>query len=67
MKEIELYSRIMVLPENLKKETDDFVDFLKSKMEKESSDRPKKAGLAKGLIEIEDDFDKPLDEFDEYM
>ena len=29
--------------------------------------RGRKAGSAKGLIAISDDFDEPLDDFDEYM
>lgn len=29
--------------------------------------KPRQAGSAKGLIHIADDFDAPLDDFDEYM
>ncbi len=33
----------------------------------ERNKRPRRPGSAKGLIEIADDFDEPLDEFREYM
>ncbi|GAB4461489.1 MAG: DUF2281 domain-containing protein [Anaerolineales bacterium] len=29
--------------------------------------RPRKAGSAKGMVEMADDFDAPLDDFAEYM
>ncbi|MCU0482027.1 MAG: DUF2281 domain-containing protein [Anaerolineae bacterium] len=29
--------------------------------------KPRKAGSARGLIHMADDFDAPLDDFDEYM
>lgn len=67
MKDIEIYSKLVTLPEGLKQEADDFVDFLKSKIEDEYPKQPKKAGLAKGLIKIKEDFDEPLDDFNEYM
>jgi len=67
MNEIELYSKLASLSGDLKKEADEFLDFLKSKMESEQLSQPKKAGLAKGLIKMKDDFDEPLDDFEEYM
>jgi hypothetical protein len=54
------------LPEELKKEADDFVDFLTSKMENNKKSENRKAGLAKGLIEMKEDFDEPLEDFKDY-
>ncbi len=50
----------------LKKEVEDFVDFL---LEKSKKEKPTKRtlGLAKGRIVISDDFDQPLADFKEYM
>ncbi len=67
MNDIELYSKLASLSGDLKKEADEFLDFLKSKMKSEQHSQSKKAGLAKGLIKMKDDFDEPLDDFDEYM
>lgn len=51
----------------MKTEVADFIAFLqqKAKVEKKSKDRP--FGIAKGLIEIADDFDEPLEDFKDYM
>jgi len=55
-----------MLPDELKHEADDFLDFLKTKMKKNKGSNVKKAGLAKGLIEMKQDFDEPLDDFEDY-
>lgn len=66
MSDINLYSKLAMLPDELKHEADDFLDFLKTKMEKNKESNVKKAGLAKGLIEMKQDFDEPLDDFEDY-
>jgi hypothetical protein len=55
------------LPKHLRKEVADFIDYLKQKNLR--SDKPKKRefGFAKGKIKLASDFDKPLDEFKDYM
>jgi len=66
MNDIEIYKKLKRLSPPLKKEADDFIEFLLSKKERDDS-RPKRPlGLAKGLIEMNDDFDDPLDDFKEY-
>jgi len=55
-----------MLPDELKDEADDFLEFLKTKMEKNKESNVKKAGLAKGLIEMKQDFDEPLNDFEDY-
>jgi len=68
MSDIEIYIKLATLPDEMKKEVDDFVDFLKSKTTaKKKMNGPRKAGLAKGLIRMKEDFDEPLDDFKEYM
>lgn len=66
MNDIELYTKLMGLPKDLKKEANDFVEFLKTKISDKEAPKKRKAGLAKGLIEMSDDFDEPLEDFTEY-
>ncbi|MFL5745480.1 MAG: DUF2281 domain-containing protein [Niastella sp.] len=67
MTDLQLYSTISNLPPNLKKEVEDFVEFLKTKTKKEKVVTERKFGCAKGLIEMSPDFDEPLDDFKDYM
>lgn len=64
---MELYLKLTPLPDNLKEEVMDFIDFLKMKLKKAEEATPRKAGLAKGLIKMRDDFEDPLDDFSDYM
>lgn len=67
MSTIELYSKLDLLPENLKTEVSDFIDFLISKTQLPQNKPKAKFGSAKGFYEMKDDFDEPLDDFKEYM
>ncbi|WP_373518108.1 DUF2281 domain-containing protein [Pricia sp.] len=68
MSDIDIYIQISTLPDDLKKEVGNFVAFLKSKKStKVTTKKQVKGGLAKGLIEMTDDFDDPLEDFKEYM
>ncbi len=70
MDNILLYNKLINLPENMKSEVSDFIDFLLSKAQKSNQEleKPKaKFGSAKGMFTIKDDFDQPLDDFNEYM
>jgi hypothetical protein len=66
MTNISLYTKISLLPEHLKAEVNDFIDFLISKKESDRKGK-RKAGFFKGKIEMSPDFDEPLDDFKEYM
>ena len=66
MKSISLYTKIHSLPEHLKTEVSDFIDFLVTKKEPQKSKKERKAGFLKGQIEMSPDFDQPLDDFKEY-
>ncbi len=67
MSDLDLYNSIIALPENLKEEVSDFVEFLKQKAEKKSEKKERMYGYAKGFFIIPPDFDEPLDEFKDYM
>ena len=68
MEEQYLLSKIRLLPNELKKEILDFVEFLlnKYKVNENSGKRPM-FGSAKGVFKMSPDFDAPLEDFDEYM
>ena len=68
MKDLDIYIKLSTLPDDMKREVVNFVDFLKSKsVAKAKVEKQRKAGLAKGLIQMKEDFDEPLDDFKEYM
>ncbi len=68
MNDIDIYIKLATLPDELKNEVNNFVDLLKSKAQgKTEIKASRKAGLAKGLIQMKEDFDEPLDDFKEYM
>ncbi len=52
MNDIDIYKKIARLPDDLKKEAEDFIEFPLSKKEKEESGSKRPLGLAKGLIEM---------------
>lgn len=67
MSDIQLYSRITALPEDLQRQVADFVEFLESKTGSKVEKKERKFGFAKGFFVMSDDFDEPLDDFKEYM
>ena len=59
--------KISSLPNELKKEVNDFVDFLIDKRKKKKRKMQPRFGCVKGKIYISPDFDEPLDDFKDYM
>lgn len=61
------------LPKDLRKQVEDYIEFLMQKYQKKqkdsSKDNPRLSayGLYAGKIQMSDDFDAPLDDFQEYM
>jgi len=55
------------LPKTLRDEVADFVKFLKKKSKTKSKLKTREFGYAKGKIKLSDDFDEPLDEFNNYV
>lgn len=64
------YKKLNSLPESMKAEVADFIEFLENKAKKQSKDtgsKKPKFGSAKGLFTIKKDFDEPLEDFREYI
>jgi len=67
MTDLKLYTELSTLPTNLKKEVQDFIEFLKAREKKQASIRQRNFGAEKGFFTMQDDFDEPLEDFKEYM
>ena len=68
MTDIQLYTKLSGLPSNLKSEVADFIDFLMYKSKKsESKSKKRLPGKAKGLIKMKDNFDEPIEGFNDYL
>lgn len=65
-----ILSKLNRLPDDLKREAVDFIDFLTEKYEKKTRTPGRKGrtyGSGRGLFVIPDDFDEPLEDFKDYM
>ncbi len=64
-----IVKEISLLPESLKKELLDFIDYLKTKNKKVVVTKKKRPvfGSAKGMFVMSPDFDEPLEDFKDYM
>lgn len=67
MSDVQLYNRITSLPEDLKKQVVDFVEFLEAKSHDKVEKKERKFSYAKGFFKVSDDFDEPLGNFKDYM
>lgn len=69
MSDLNLYIKLSMLPNALKKEVSDYMVYLISRNLKQKSIHKKhpKAGFLKGTFKMSPDFDDPLDDFKEYM
>ena len=67
MSELTIHTKLENLPEDLKNQVNDFVDFLLEKSLKSKAKVYPKFGSVKGKIKMAADFDAPLDDFKEYM
>lgn len=68
MTDIQLYTKISGLPADLKSEISDFIDFLKYRSKRnKTKDQRRTPGKGKGLIEMKNNFDDPIDGFNEYV
>lgn len=67
MDNILLYSKLASLPDDLKAEVSDFVDFLAAKRKKAQEEKKPQFGSGKGMFIMKPNFDEPLDDFKEYM
>lgn len=67
MTDFQLYSEFSTLPPDLKKEVQDFIEFLKTKTKNQKPIKQRKFGSAKGFFKMHKDFDEPLEDFKDYM
>ena len=67
MTDVQLYTQISALPEDLKKEVSDFVEFLKNKSKANKNIKERQFGCGKDFFKMSPDFDEPLEDFKEYM
>lgn len=67
MEHTHLYTKISSLPNDIKSEVNDFIDFLLKKRKKEIKQKKPKFGCAKGQIYMSPDFDEPLEDFNPYI
>jgi hypothetical protein len=68
MTDIQLYTKLSGLPSNLKIEVVNFIEFLKFKSKNSEQQNTKRlAGKAKGLIKMKENFDDPIEGFNEYL
>ena len=66
MTDLQLFAELSSLPEELKKEARDFIEFLKTRASKEKPVRQRQFGAAKGFFVVREDFDEPLEDFKDY-
>lgn len=66
MTDFHLIKEINSLPDELKKEVNDFVEFLKQKTNSKEKTKQRKFGYAKGFFKMSSDFNAPLEDFKEY-
>jgi hypothetical protein len=64
---ITLYSKLAMLPDDLKAEVSDFVDFLATKRKKSNEKQKPRFGSGQGMFVMKPDFDEPLGDFKEYI
>lgn len=62
-----IQNKLATLPDYLKSEVEDFIDFLLTKKQVEASAGKPVFGSAKGTFVMKPDFDEPLEDFKEYM
>lgn len=68
MTDIQLYTKLSRLPSNLKSEVSDFIDYLVYKSKRNSKNKSSRIpGKAKGLIKMKENFDDPIEGFNEYL
>jgi hypothetical protein len=62
-----LNNKLATLPDDLKAEVSDFVDFLATKRKKVQERKKTSFGSGKGMFVMKPDFDEPLADFQEFM
>ncbi len=67
MDDLSLYTKINSLPSEFRQEVKDFVEFLRSKVEQQKKrEGQRNFGVLKGKIILSEDFDSPIEDFEDY-
>jgi hypothetical protein len=66
MDNILLYTKLSKLPDNMKSEVANFIDFLLNKSKKPQKTKAK-FGSAKGMFKMKKNFDDPIEDFNDYQ
>lgn len=61
-----LYNKLSHLPDNLKSEVSDFIDFLLNKNKVPNKHKPR-FGSGKGMFKMKKNFDEPILDFKDYQ
>ena len=67
MSDLTIHTKLETLPQELKNEVNDFIDFLIQKSNRPEEKMTPIFGSAKGKIKMTSDFDAPLEDFKDYM
>jgi len=67
MTDLRLFTELSSLPKELKKEVQDFIEFLKTKVRKQKPVKQREFGAAKGFFIMHENFDEPLEDFKDYV
>lgn len=68
MTDIQIYTKLSNLSSAMKQEVSEFIDYLNFKSRKKNPISEKRtAGKAKGLIKIKENFDDPIEGFNDYL
>lgn len=62
-----IISKMNKMPESLKKEALNYIEYLLRRYQENQDKRKAKFGSAKGMYKMALDFDAPLDDFKDYM
>ncbi len=67
MDSLSFYTKYSILPPSLKKEVEDFLEFIQTRQSPVPARNKPVFGSAKGKIKLSPDFDEPLEDFKDYM
>lgn len=67
MNDLLFYSRLNNLSPELRQEVLDFIEFLNFRSENKKKPKTRKFGAAKGFFLVSDNFDAPIEDFEDYQ
>lgn len=67
MNSLSLYTKLNSLPDDIKMEISDYMEYLIQKYKSKKKKKHPQPGCMKGIFVMRDDFDDPLEDFKDYM